>query len=67
MPAPQLPAFNQPGIWLAAIDLAVAQIPLTFEDAIVGRSRDKEARAVLFTTAAVSVWNAGVGDCWKRG
>lgn len=137
MPAPQWPAFNQPGVWLAAIGLAAAQIPLTFGNAILGivaetrrlfpavvdesrmargtgfmnllagglgavllfaglfasaqlavllgmlpagtigamlfvagfsltigtagSSRDKEARAVLLTTAAVSVWNAGVG------
>jgi hypothetical protein len=26
-----------------------------------GNPRDKQARAVLLTTAAVSVWNAGVG------
>ena len=26
-----------------------------------GNPRDKQARAVLLTTAAISVWNAGVG------
>jgi MFS superfamily sulfate permease-like transporter len=36
LPAPQWPAFNQPGVWLAAIGLAAAQIPLTFGNAILG-------------------------------
>lgn len=36
LPEPLLPAFNQPGIWLAAIGLAAAQIPLTFGNAILG-------------------------------
>lgn len=39
--------------------LFVAGFSLTIGTA--GSSRDKEARAVLLTTAAVSVWNAGVG------
>ena len=36
LPEPQWSAFNQPGIWLAAIGLAAAQIPLTFGNAILG-------------------------------
>ncbi len=36
MPAPQWPSFNQPAVWLAAIGLAAAQIPLTFGNAILG-------------------------------
>ncbi|MDP1686688.1 molybdate transporter family protein [Hydrogenophaga sp.] len=36
LPAPQWGAFNQPGVWLAAIGLAAAQIPLTFGNAILG-------------------------------
>ncbi|MDZ4281847.1 MAG: molybdate transporter family protein, partial [Hydrogenophaga sp.] len=36
LPEPQWPAFNQPGVWLAAIGLAAAQIPLTFGNAILG-------------------------------
>ena len=36
LPDPQWPAFNQPAIWLAAIGLAAAQIPLTFGNAILG-------------------------------
>ena len=36
LPAPQWAAFNQPGVWLAAIGLAAAQIPLTFGNAILG-------------------------------
>lgn len=36
MPAPQWPSFSQPGVWLAAIGLAAAQIPLTFGNAILG-------------------------------
>jgi MFS superfamily sulfate permease-like transporter len=36
LPAPQWPAFNQPGVWLTAIALAAAQIPLTFGNAILG-------------------------------
>lgn len=36
LPAPQWPTFNQPGVWLAAIGLAAAQIPLTFGNAILG-------------------------------
>ncbi|MFW2354341.1 molybdate transporter family protein, partial [Hydrogenophaga sp.] len=36
LPALQWPAFNQPGVWLAAIGLAAAQIPLTFGNAILG-------------------------------
>lgn len=39
--------------------LFVAGFSLTIGTA--GSARDKEARAVLLTTAAVSVWNAGVG------
>jgi MFS superfamily sulfate permease-like transporter len=35
-PAPQWPSFNQPSVWLAAIGLAAAQIPLTFGNAILG-------------------------------
>lgn len=36
LPDLQLPAFDQPGVWLAAISLAAAQIPLTFGNAILG-------------------------------
>lgn len=36
LPGPQWPAFDQPGVWLAAIGLAAAQIPLTFGNAILG-------------------------------
>ena len=36
LPAPQWAALNQPGVWLAAIGLAAAQIPLTFGNAILG-------------------------------
>ena len=36
LPAPQWTAFNQPGLWLTAIGLAAAQIPLTFGNAILG-------------------------------
>ena len=36
LPEPQWPAFNQPGVWLAAIGMAAAQIPLTFGNAILG-------------------------------
>ena len=36
LPALQWKAFNQPGVWLAAIGLAAAQIPLTFGNAILG-------------------------------
>ena len=36
LPVPQWGAFNQPGVWLAAIGLAAAQIPLTFGNAILG-------------------------------
>lgn len=36
LPEPQWPAFDQPGVWLAAISLAAAQIPLTFGNAILG-------------------------------
>jgi MFS superfamily sulfate permease-like transporter len=36
LPMPQMPTFEQPGIWLAAIGLAAAQIPLTFGNAILG-------------------------------
>ncbi len=36
LPEPQWSAFDQPGIWLAAISLAAAQIPLTFGNAILG-------------------------------
>lgn len=36
LPALQWPAFDQPGVWLAAISLAAAQIPLTFGNAILG-------------------------------
>jgi len=39
--------------------LFVAGFSLTIGTA--GSSLDKEARAVLLTTDAVSVWNAGVG------
>lgn len=38
--------------------LFVAGFSLTI--GTVGSARDKEARAVLLTTAAVSIWNAGV-------
>jgi MFS superfamily sulfate permease-like transporter len=51
--------------------LFVAGFSLTIGTA--GSSRDKEARAVLLTTAAESVWNAGVGvvvgvvlEAWLR-
>lgn len=36
LPAPQWTAFNQPGVWLTAIGLATAQIPLTFGNVILG-------------------------------
>ncbi|MCW5663836.1 MAG: sulfate transporter [Piscinibacter sp.] len=36
LPEPQWPAFNQSGVWFAAISLAAAQIPLTFGNAILG-------------------------------
>ncbi|QHE76891.1 molybdate transporter family protein [Hydrogenophaga sp. PBL-H3] len=36
LPAPQWPALSQPALWLAAIGLAAAQIPLTFGNAILG-------------------------------
>lgn len=36
VPELQGSAFNQPGVWLAAISLAAAQIPLTFGNAILG-------------------------------
>lgn len=36
LPAPEWPMFNQPGVWLVAIGLAAAQIPLTFGNAILG-------------------------------
>ena len=36
LPTPPWPAFNQPGVWLAALGLAAAQIPLTFGNAILG-------------------------------
>lgn len=36
LPEIQWPAFDQPGVWLAAIGLAAAQIPLTFGNAILG-------------------------------
>lgn len=36
MPAPQWPTFSQPSVWVAAIGLAAAQIPLTFGNAILG-------------------------------
>jgi MFS superfamily sulfate permease-like transporter len=36
LPGLQWPAFDQPGVWLAAIGLAAAQIPLTFGNAILG-------------------------------
>ncbi len=36
LPEQQWPAFNQSGVWLAAIGLAAAQIPLTFGNAILG-------------------------------
>lgn len=36
LPEPQWGAFNLPGIWIAAIGLAAAQIPLTFGNAILG-------------------------------
>jgi MFS superfamily sulfate permease-like transporter len=39
--------------------LFVAGFSLTIGTA--GSARDKESRAVLLTTAAVSVWNAGAG------
>lgn len=36
VPAPQWSSFNQPAVWLAAIGLAAAQIPLIFGNAILG-------------------------------
>lgn len=36
LPEPQWPTFDKPGLWLAAISLAAAQIPLTFGNAILG-------------------------------
>jgi MFS superfamily sulfate permease-like transporter len=36
LPELQWPAYDQPGLWLAAISLAAAQIPLTFGNAILG-------------------------------
>jgi len=36
LPQPHWPAFSQTGVWLAAISLAAAQVPLTFGNAILG-------------------------------
>ena len=36
LPAPPWTVFNQPGVWLTAIGLATAQIPLTFGNVILG-------------------------------
>ena len=36
LPEPQWPAFDRAGVWLAAIGLAAAQVPLTFGNAILG-------------------------------
>lgn len=36
LPALQWPAFDQPGVWFAAVSLTAAQIPLTFGNAILG-------------------------------
>ena len=41
----QLPAFDQPGVWLAAISLAAAQTPLTFGNDMLGIVA--EARSLL--------------------
>jgi MFS superfamily sulfate permease-like transporter len=58
LPEPQWSAFDQPAIWLAAIGLAAAQIPLTFGNAILGIVA--EARR-LFPTVALDENGAARG------
>jgi MFS superfamily sulfate permease-like transporter len=58
LPEPQWPAFDQPAIWLAAIGLAAAQVPLTFGNAILGIVAETRR---LFPTVALDENSAARG------
>jgi MFS superfamily sulfate permease-like transporter len=58
LPEPQWPAFDQPAIWVAAIGLAAAQVPLTFGNAILGIVAETRR---LFPTVALDENGAARG------
>ena len=58
LPEVQWPAFDQPAVWLAAISLAAAQIPLTFGNAILGIVAESRR---LFPTMALDESRAARG------